>query len=68
MKNQIIEVEADSLKEAKERVRVQIPKGLHLLSEQVVSNGKHKTVRGVSDTLEDAYEKAKKKLRLARIS
>ena len=62
MKNQIIKVEADSLQEAKELVRTQIPEGFHLLTEQVISNGRHKTARGVSDTLEDAHKKAKTKV------
>lgn len=62
MSKQIVEVEANSLKEAREKVKSQIPKGLHLLSEEIISDGKSKRVKGVADTIEAALEKAQKKI------
>jgi hypothetical protein len=47
---QTIEVEADSLDEARARVKAQVPEGLFMLSEQVLSDGKPKTVEGTGDT------------------
>ena len=57
-----IEVEADSLEEAKRLVRAQVPEGLQLLSEKVVSDGKPKTVTATADTVEAALEKARGKV------
>lgn len=62
MSKQIIEVEADSLKEAREQVKAQIPEGLHLLSEQVLSDGEPKTVKAVADTTESAFAKAQSEI------
>jgi len=56
MSERIVEVEADSLEEAREKVRSQIPEGLRLLSEEVVSDGNPKTLHGVADTIEGAFE------------
>jgi hypothetical protein len=48
MADKTIEIEAETLEEAREQVKSQIPEGLHLLSEQVISDGKPKTVRVVA--------------------
>lgn len=62
MSEQTIEVQADSLEEAKEKIRAQIPEGLQLLSEEVISNGKPKIIKCTSDTLEAAFETARSKI------
>lgn len=56
--NETIEVEADSLEEAREQVRSQIPEGFSLLSEEIISDGLPTTVEVVADTLDEALEKA----------
>lgn len=54
-----IEIEADTLQEAREQVvRSKIPEGLQVLSVRVISDGKSKTVRAVGDTVESAFTKA----------
>ncbi len=58
MEDTIVEIEAEALEEAREQVKAQIPKGLSLISEQVISDGEPKTVRAVSDTTVSAFAKA----------
>jgi HEAT repeat protein len=58
MTEQIIEIEADTLEQAREQVKSQIPEGLCLLSEAVVSDGRSGTVNAFADTTEEAYAKA----------
>ena len=58
MTEKFIETEAETLEEARERVESQIPEGFCLLSEQVLSDGKPKTVEAVADTIEAAFAKA----------
>jgi len=53
-----IEVEAESLEEAREQIKAKMPAGFCLFSTRVVSDGKPKTVRGVADTSEAAWAKA----------
>ena len=53
-----IEVEADSLSEAKEKVRAQIPPGYSLVSEKVVSDGLPRTAKGQGETEAKAFEQA----------
>ena len=55
---QIIEVEAESLEEARKQVKSQIPHGLSILSEKIILDGKPKTAKGVAETMEEAYAKA----------
>jgi hypothetical protein len=58
MSEQIFEIEAASLEEAREQVESQIPEGFYLLSEKVILDGKPKTVKAVADTIEAALIKA----------
>jgi hypothetical protein len=58
MKDKIIEIEAETLEEARKRIKSQIPEGLHLLSEKIISDGKPKTVRAIGDTSDSAFIKA----------
>lgn len=53
-----IEVEAETLEEAREQVNAQIPEGLYLLSEEIISDGKPMIVRAIADTAESAFAKA----------
>lgn len=53
-----IDIEAESLEEAKEKVRSQIPEGLFLLSEHVISDGKPKSLTTIADTLDAAHKNA----------
>ena len=63
MSEQIIEVEADSLDEAREQVQTQIPEGLYLLAEQVISDGELKTETVRTLEIEaDSEEEAKKQV------
>lgn len=58
MAKTIIEVEADTLEEAREQVTARVPEGHVLLSERVLSDGKPKTVRVVAETIEMALATA----------
>lgn len=58
MAEQIIELEADSLEEAREQMKSRIPEGLHLLSERIIWDGKPQTVQVSADTTEAAFAKA----------
>lgn len=62
MTEQIIEVEADSLEEAREQLKSLIPEGLHILSEQVVSEGGLKTAQAVAEITEEAFAKAQSEI------
>jgi hypothetical protein len=55
---QTIEVEAESLQEARKQIRSQIPQGLSILSEKIISDGKPKTAKGLSEKTEEAFMKA----------
>ena len=62
MKNKVLEIEADSLIEARKKVKTRTPEGLHILSKKILSDGKQKTAKGVAETVEAAFEKARKKV------
>lgn len=53
-----IEVEADSLEAARKQVKSQLPKGFHLISEEVVSDGTLKTHKVYANTIKTAFQKA----------
>jgi len=53
-----IEVEADSLEEARKQIKSQIAEGSFLLSEKVVTNGGTKTAKASAQTIEAAFAKA----------
>ena len=57
-KQNIIEVEAESLDEARKKAKSQIPEGLDIISEEIISDGKPKTVKAIADTTEEAFTKA----------
>ena len=59
---QSIEVEADSLLEARKQIRSRIPENFEILSEKILSDGKIESARAVADTTEAAYEEALSKL------
>src|SRR5437763_9058696 len=58
MPEKVIELEADTLEEARAQVKSQIPEGLHLLSEQIISDGIPTTIKVVAETTEAAFAKA----------
>jgi len=62
VEKRVIKIEADSLEQAREQLKSQIPRGLRLLSEKVVSSGRRKTCQGVGDTVEAAFGEARSKL------
>jgi hypothetical protein len=64
MNKEIIEVEAESLEEARERIESQIPDGAYLLSERVVCDGKPNTVKAIAETTEAALAKAQDEMPL----
>ena len=57
-----IEVTADSLDEARKRVQSQIPEGLDMLSETVLSDGSPRKAIGSADTVNAAFEQAARKI------
>lgn len=56
--SQLIEVEAESLDEARKQVESQLPQGFFVCSEKVISDGKPRTEKGIAETIEDAYARA----------
>jgi hypothetical protein len=53
-----IEVEADTLEEARAQLRSQIPAVCYVLSERVISDGRPQTATAVADTVEAALARA----------
>lgn len=57
-----IEIEADSLDMARNKVKSKIPNGFVKLSEEVLNDGKQKVVRKFSSKVEKAYTTAQKEI------
>lgn len=53
--SQLIESEADSLEEARKQIKSQIPQGLSIRSEKILSNGEPETAIGIAVTMEEAF-------------
>jgi hypothetical protein len=62
MTERTIEVEANSLEEARQQLISQIPEGLHLLSEKVLLDGKLRTLKATADTTEKAFVRAQSQI------
>jgi len=62
MEEKVIEIEADSLEEARRRLQAEIPDGYDLVSEDVISHGKSGTVGKSASTVEEAYAQAEASL------
>jgi hypothetical protein len=60
MNNNVLEIEADSLQTARQQAKAQVPAGLCMLSETILSDGKQSTAKGVADSASAALEKARK--------
>jgi hypothetical protein len=58
----VIETEGNSLTEARNKLTSLIPKGLEVLKESIISDGKIKTVKSVGSSKDDAFLKAQAKL------
>ena len=63
-----LNVEADSLEEARRQMESQIPEGLSIRSESIVSDGRPRTATGIAETLEEAYARAQTQVPAAHIS
>jgi hypothetical protein len=62
MAERIIEVEADSLEEARKKAESQVPEDLRIVSEEILSDGKPRRMMGVADTTELAFAKAQNEI------
>ena len=62
MAKRIIEVDADSLEEARKKAESQVPEDLQIISEEILSDGKPRCITGIADTIEAAFEEAESKL------
>ena len=62
MAERILEVEADSLEQARKQAELKVPEGLAIVSEEILSNGKPRWSWGVADTIEAAFDIAESKL------
>ncbi len=58
----VIDVEAETLEEARDIIKSQVPEDLAILSEQVEDDGKAHTVQASADTEEAAFALAQKKI------
>ncbi|MCI0392608.1 MAG: hypothetical protein MOB07_28070 [Acidobacteria bacterium] len=59
---QTIEVEADSIEEARKKAKSQIPRGFHLDSEKIISDGAAKSLTFTAQTIEEAFAKAQNEI------
>jgi HEAT repeat protein len=59
MTEKTIEIEAATLEEARAKAKSQVPEGLHILSEQVITDGRPNTIKETADTIDVAFEKAR---------
>jgi hypothetical protein len=62
MTQQIIEIEAESLEDAREQLKSRIPEGLSVLSEKIISDGNPKTVTAAATSTEAAFAKAESQI------
>lgn len=62
MSERILEVEADTLEETREQVRLLVSEGLHVVSERVISDGKPQTVKASASTTEAAFAEVQRKI------
>lgn len=58
MVTKILEVEAETLEKARNKISAQIPDGFRIDSETIISDGKIRTVRESSDTIGLAFDNA----------
>ncbi len=59
IESQFVEIEADSLKDARRQARAQIPQGLAMISEKILSDGRTLAKEGVAQTEEAAFKLAR---------
>jgi hypothetical protein len=62
VKQETYEITATSLQEARNQARARMPKGLHLLSERILSDGKPVTLRESAATSESAFAAARARI------
>lgn len=62
MVERMMEIKADSLEEARKQARSQVPEGLKIVSEEILSYGKTRSITGIADTIEAAFRKAESEL------
>ena len=62
MAERIIEVEADTLEEARKKAESQVSEDLRIVSEEILSDGKPRSMMGVADMVEATFEEAESKL------
>jgi hypothetical protein len=55
--DKLIMVEADTLEEARDLMKSQLPEDARLISERIISDGQPKIIKAAEDTTEKAYEK-----------
>jgi hypothetical protein len=58
-----VEIQADSLEKARELINSKLPEGFSVISEHIVDYGKPKSTKCYADTLDEAYNKALKKVK-----
>jgi hypothetical protein len=58
MTEKLFEIETESLEEAREKAKKQLPKGITLFSEEIIEYGDPKTIKANADTPEEAFSKA----------
>jgi hypothetical protein len=62
MTENVIEIVAESLEEARKQLNAQIPKGMCVLNEKVLADGVVKIIPAVAETTADAFAKAEKEV------
>ncbi len=62
MPEQVLDIEANTLQEARNIIRSKMPQGYYLLSEKILSDGQPKSVRGIGETIEIACANAQNRV------
>lgn len=62
MKRQTVDIEGNTLDDAREKAKSKIPSGFFIISERVVSEGKPQFAKGISESIDSAYSEAQSKL------
>jgi hypothetical protein len=62
MEKQVLEIERESLEEARAEAKAKTPPGLFILSEKILFNGKPRTIEESADTADEAAARARRKV------
>ncbi|MBN1155462.1 hypothetical protein JXB12_11140 [candidate division KSB1 bacterium] len=62
MGQKTISIVAETMQEARDKLKSEVPDGMHILSEKIISDGKQKKIKARADSTEQAFKKARSKI------